>query len=249
MASAGRMLTSEEYRKLWVGVLRGECGFDGKGQLANPIWMSVTQRKGWRGLALVALLGELGLRIGEGVGVPWWVFDPVRRGEMVVQLPGEICKGGHSRQIVVTPAARWVLATWWGLQPGEMGCGSQVLRLWVRGRYEDLGIRGGQKIVERFGRRYLGRRVGCHDLRRTFGDRVRRVSDVRIAQLMLGHVRLSSTERYLSGSWAERQSAAVSIDRELWPEGFTLDRVGDWAGLMASGGGSARVVECTPGKS
>lgn len=246
MSSAGRMLTSEEYGSLWLGVLRGECGFDGTGRLPTPIAITATQRKGWRGLALVALLGELGLRIAEAVGVPWWVFDPVRRGEMVVQLPGEICKGGHSRQVMVTPAARWVLAAWWqysaALERPAVRSATNVLGL--AGAF--LGIRGGQKIVERFGRRYLGRRVGCHDLRRTFGDRVRRVADVRIAQLMLGHVRLSSTERYLGGSWAERQSAAVSIDRELWPDGFTLDRVGDWGPLVASAGGTARVVADSP---
>lgn len=248
MASAGRMLTSEEYRKLWVGVLRDECGVRDTAYQTEGLAVTRTHRRGWRGLALVALLGELGLRIAEAVGVPWWVFDPVRRGEMVVQLPGEICKGGHSRQVVVTPAARWVLAVWAGV--GGWAKQSGYARGWnvVRCGDGELGVRGGQKIVERFGRRYLGRQVGCHDLRRTFGDRVRRVADVRIAQLMLGHVRLSSTERYLGGSLSERVSAGIEIDRDLWPDGFSLERVGEWPVATVAAGALPQVVECSPGK-
>lgn len=222
MGSAGRFLTEEEYRNLWVGVLRGECGVNRPGIRPDPDAVTASQRRGWRGLALVALLGEMGLRIGEAVRVRWEALACALAGSPVVQLPAEICKGKRARQVIATPAARWALELW-----RSVGVPSDRPELWssevvVGFRAGGMGIRGGQKIVERFGHRYLGRRVGCHDLRRTFGDRVRRVADVRIAQLMLGHARLASTERYLSGSLAERLEAAVRIDALLWPDGFAV---------------------------
>jgi len=223
MGSAGRFLTDEEYRALWVGVLRGECGFDGTVASTDPLVVTRQGRRGWRSLALVALLGEMGLRIGEAVQVRWEAFAGALRGSPVVQLAAEICKGKRARQVIATPAAAWALRVWHGFVvtagPADGADGWPVLGMWGRA----VGVRGGQKIIERFGRRYVGRRVGCHDLRRTFGDRVRRVCDVRIAQLMLGHVRLASTERYLSGSLAERLQAAVRIDGVLWPDGFSVE--------------------------
>lgn len=236
MGSAGRFLTSEEYRKLWVGVLGGECGQKATLAKPDPVVLSARDRRGWRGLALVALLGEMGLRIGEAVQVRWEAFAAALGGSPVVQLPAEICKGRRPRQVIATPAAAWVLGCCRALRPASFVDSRPLLDLCAVQGASALGVRGGQKIIERFGRRYLGRPLGCHDLRRTFGDRVRRVSDVRIAQLMLGHARLSSTERYLAGSLAERLQAALRIDSVLWPEGFTVGAgaFGPWLGAGES---------------
>lgn len=240
MGSAGRFLTADEYRALWLGILRGECGFEGSSSEVDALVVTRRRRRGWRGLALVALLGEMGLRIGEAVAVRWEALAGALKGSPVVQLPAGICKGKRARQVIGTPAAVWALGVWRSVLQAESLNDYAEQAAVVEYGAQGLGVRGGQKMIERFGRRYVGRQVGCHDLRRTFGDRIRRVSDVRIAQLMLGHERLASTERYLAGSLAERLDAAVRIDGVLWPDGF---RAASPAGGAAGEWGTATQIQ------
>lgn len=233
MSSAGRLLTVAEYRALWVGVLRSECGAVQGNGFGIREGATARECQGWRGLAVLAMLGELGLRVGEAVQVTWNLLGPVRRGSPVLELPGDICKGGRGGVVVVTPAARWALAVWWlrlvGRTEDAPGKGDPVV--WD-GRTL-LGVRGVQKLVGRWGRRYIGRHVSPHDLRRTFGDRVRRVADVRIAQLMLRHARLSSTERYLGGDLTERIEAARKLAADVFELGVPDLATAEWAPVAA----------------
>jgi integrase len=216
---ARRILDVREYRGLLFGVLRHDCRWGDT--VALPYGLSAGSREfcGWRSLAMVVLLGELGLRVSEAVGLEWAALSPALRGSPVVALPAWLCKGKRGREAVLTPVAWWALSCWAVVAEERWG---DVESGWVLGQGASgrpYSPRGVQKHVGKLGKRYVGEAITPHTLRRTFGDRCRRLGDLRLAQLALGHKRLASTERYLAGSLPERMRLAVETGRELWPGG------------------------------
>lgn len=174
---------------------------------------------------LLALMGEAGLRVGECVGLKYDAFAPALRGSETITLPGALTKSKRARTVVVNRVLRYCAQVHVEyarqLSPPEW----KPMQLVTCRRDLPMSVRGAQMAVVSAGRRYLGKEVWPHDLRRTFGDRCRRMGDVRIAQLDLGHARLATTQAYLDGSLAERLEVAEKRAEDLWPASLMAGRV------------------------
>jgi integrase len=222
MGSRGRRLTDEGYRRFWWSVVTRGVACVNVGALTPRGCLSARERAAWRGLVLLTLLGEAGLRVGEACKLAWRDLGGVRGGGDVFKLPAEICKGGRPRDVVLSPLVRLVLLRWWDVVGEVFGEGDGVAVLTTNMTGRTLGVRGAQYQLVKMGRAHLGVPVWPHDLRRTYGDRCRRFGDVRLAQLQLGHARLSSTERYLADRIDERRELGCRLTSDMLPAGSEL---------------------------
>lgn len=136
--------------------------------------------------AILELLYASGLRVAEVSGLD---VDDVDRDERTVRVLGK----GRKERIVPfgVPAAR-ALEAWLG----RRGDGRGPLFLNPRGRR--LGVRSIYTIVRRSARAAgIARRVSPHTLRHTFATHLLDAgADLRAIQELLGHSRLSTTQRY-----------------------------------------------------
>ncbi|MFW5837406.1 MAG: tyrosine recombinase XerC [Desulfovibrionaceae bacterium] len=147
--------------------------------------------EGLRDLALAELLYGAGLRISEALALD---VDDARRAGDALPIRG---KGGKERLAVVTPAARKRLARYleqraaFGPAPAQ-----QALFLGRRGGRLDRrqALRILQKLADLAG---LPRQVHPHMLRHSFASHMLQAgADLRGVQELLGHERLSTTQRY-----------------------------------------------------
>ncbi len=176
-----------------------------------------TQWQRSRLVLLLALMGEAGLRVGEAVGLGFDTFRPVLDGAESITLPASLTKMHRARTMVVNRIVAYSALVHVEYARQLNAPGWVPDRLVTCRRDVPMSVRGAQGAVVRAGHKYLGKAVWPHDLRRTFGDRTRRMADVRIAQLELGHVRLETTQAYLDGSLAERLAVGVKRAEDLWP--------------------------------
>lgn len=220
MAARGRrgvFLSDLDYRRLFWSAVAGRPteGCDRVALVFDGSLFTQWQRS--RLVLLLALMGEAGLRVGEAVGLGYETFRPALNGSESITLPASLTKMGRSRTMVVNRIVRYcaLVHVEYARQLNEHDW--QPDRLVTCRRSVPMSVRGAQGALVRAGHKYLGKAVWPHDLRRTFGDRTRRMSDVRIAQLELGHVRLETTQAYLDGSLAERLAVGVKRAEDLWP--------------------------------
>ena len=146
------------------------------------------------GMGMVLL--EAGLRVGELVGLN--IGDLLFRGEPVLTLivRKEIAKRGVERGVPVSDRLRGAIGELarkvWVCDCGQVGmaafsCGSARRRLTTRQV---------ESIVRRAALEVLGRPVHPHVLRHTFGTRIERVAGIRVAQELLGHADVRTTQIY-----------------------------------------------------
>ena len=144
-----------------------------------------------RDLALAELLYGSGLRISEALGLD---ADDFRPAQAHIRVLG---KGGKERLAVLTDAARDALAAWLKVradltpQPTE-----NALFLGARGGR--LNRRQAQRIIaELCSRAGLAQSVSPHGLRHSFATHLLEAgADLRAVQELLGHARISTTQRY-----------------------------------------------------
>jgi integrase/recombinase XerC len=147
--------------------------------------------EGIRDLALAELLYGSGLRISEALSLN---VDDVRADRGFVRVLG---KGGKERLAPLSEAAKLRLREYLderhALAPGTTG---QALFLGSRGG--PLSRREAQRIVSRLAAQAgVGQNVHPHTLRHSFASHLLQAgADLRSVQEMLGHSRLSTTERY-----------------------------------------------------
>jgi integrase/recombinase XerC len=147
--------------------------------------------EGIRDLALVELLYGSGLRVSEALSL---TIDDVRADRGFVRVRG---KGGKDRLAPLSEASRLrlreYLAERAGLHPAE---DQEALFLGVRGG--PLSRREALRIVERLAAEAgVTQSVHPHTLRHSFATHLLQAgADLRSVQEMLGHARLSTTERY-----------------------------------------------------
>ena len=141
---------------------------------------------GPRDRALVELLYASGLRVAECCGLAVDDLDPGRR---TVRVLG---KGGKERVVPVGETALEALDVYLTLRGRARGPLFQTAR---GGR---LTTRSAHRIVKRLARRAgLGQRVTPHTLRHSFATHMLgEGADLRLIQELLGHSRLSTTQRY-----------------------------------------------------
>lgn len=147
--------------------------------------------EGIRDLALAELLYGSGLRVSEALSL---TVDDVRADRGFVRVRG---KGGKDRLAPLSEASRLRLKDYLderaGLNPDE---GQEALFLGVRGG--PLSRREALRIVERLAMEAgVTQGVHPHTLRHSFATHLLEAgADLRSVQEMLGHSRLSTTERY-----------------------------------------------------
>ena len=141
---------------------------------------------GLRDHALLELLYATGLRVAECCGLD---LDDVDRRRGAVRVMG---KGGKERVVPVGDTALGALDAWLSVR-GE-GRGALFTNL----RGGRLGTRSVQRIVKRRARAAgIDRRVTPHTLRHTFATHMLgEGADLRLIQELLGHSRLTTTQRY-----------------------------------------------------
>jgi integrase/recombinase XerC len=139
-----------------------------------------------RDVAILEVLYACGLRVSELAGLD---LDALDRTERTVRVLG---KGRKERIVPYGAQAARALETWLG-QRGERGGA-----LFTNARGGRLTVRSLHTIVRRAARAAgIARRVSPHTLRHTFATHLLDGgADLRAIQELLGHSRLSTTQRY-----------------------------------------------------
>ena len=139
-----------------------------------------------RDLAILELLYASGLRVSELSGLD---VDALDRADRTVRVLG---KGRKERIVPYGEHAARALGAWLGERGERPG------PLFANARGGRLGVRSVHTIVRRSARAAgITRRVSPHTLRHTFATHLLdRGADLRMIQELLGHSRLSTTQRY-----------------------------------------------------
>ncbi len=146
-----------------------------------------------RDVAVLEMLYATGLRVSELASLD---LDAVDREARTVRVLG---KGGKERMVPYgTPAAR-ALDAYLGRRATALG------PVFVNQRGGRLSVRSIHTLVRRAARAAgVTRRVSPHTLRHTFATHLLdRGADLRVIQELLGHSRLSTTQRYTHVSMAQ----------------------------------------------
>jgi len=160
---------------------------------------------GRRDRAILELFYASGLRLSELVGLD---VDDVNLGARVVRVMG---KGGKERQVPFNTTTESVLRSWYKDRAALVAASSEArsLKPGARNRSSNeplfVNFRGGRltgRSVQRLVARYVSlcsTRFGIspHALRHSFATHLlERGADLRAIQELLGHVQLSTTQRY-----------------------------------------------------
>ena len=141
---------------------------------------------GARDRALLELLYASGLRVAEGCGLD---VDDLDEGRRTVRVLG---KGSKERVVPVGESALEALAAYLALRGRQRGA------LFLNARGGRLTTRSALRIVRARARRAgIVQRVTPHTLRHSFATHMLGAgADLRLIQELLGHSRLSTTQRY-----------------------------------------------------
>jgi integrase/recombinase XerC len=148
-----------------------------------------------RDRAILELFYASGLRIGELTGLH---LDHVDFQQGLVRVRG---KGRKERVVPVGRAALGALRTYLDLRESlrpRLGDGQTPTALFLNARGGPLGTRGVSLVVLRhLVASGLGKKITPHGLRHSFATHLLNAgADLRIIQELLGHSRLSTTQRY-----------------------------------------------------
>lgn len=144
-----------------------------------------------RDLALAELLYGAGLRISEALSLDVLSVDCASE---IVRVMG---KGSRERQVPMGEAARSALRCWLEIRPNFVdNPGETALFLGVSGKR--LNRREAVRIIERLCLKAgLPQAIAPHGLRHSFATHLLEAgADMRSVQELLGHSRLSTTQRY-----------------------------------------------------
>ena len=145
---------------------------------------------GARDLCLAEILYGSGLRISEALSLN---AGRLSGASETLRILG---KGGKERLAPLTDTAREALAAWLELRPELAPPGERALFVGVRGAR--LGRREAQRIIEDLCRRAgLPQALSPHGLRHSFATHLLEAgADLRSVQELMGHARLTTTQRY-----------------------------------------------------
>ena len=143
-----------------------------------------------RDLCLAEVLYGSGLRISEALSLD------VGRISGASESLRVLGKGGKERLAPLTDSAREALASWLAVRGELAGAGEKALFVGLRGGR--LNRREAQRIIEALCRRAgLPEAVSPHGLRHSFATHLLEAgADLRSVQELMGHARLSTTQRY-----------------------------------------------------
>ena len=167
---------------------------------------------GARDSALIRLLAQTGLRVGELTGLDLvHVYDHSGPRHWL-DLPATICKGHHSRRIPLNDAARQAirdLVDFLQMRGFQTQPHSPLLQ---DRRHRRLPVREVQRLVQSY-RQVAGLdlRVTPHSFRHGWASQLARRTSLRVVQQMLGHRFLGSTEVYLHNQPDDMVQAVASL--------------------------------------
>lgn len=143
-----------------------------------------------RDLALAELMYGAGLRVSEALSLN---AGDIGRHDRQFRIMG---KGGKERMCFITDSARDALDAWLAQRGSVAPAGEPALFVGARGGR--LNRREATRIIEKLCHRAgLRAPVSPHGLRRSFATHLLAAgADLRCVQELLGHSRLSTTERY-----------------------------------------------------
>jgi len=183
-----KTLTTDELEK-FLAILAAESASDKKNLRAHMLYF------------LALLMCDAGLRLHEALNLTSeYIFfngEPVKS----ITVPKEIAKNKKERVIPATtrlqnairrlplPKTPATVCYWCSYTPRHI-----------------------QRIFSKAGRIATGRRITPHMLRHTFADRLRKVTDIRTLQELLGHSSLSSTQIYLHPNGEDRELAIKALE-------------------------------------
>lgn len=141
---------------------------------------------GARDRALIEVLYGGGLRVAEGCGLD---LDDLDEGRRTVRVLG---KGDKERVVPIGETAVEALDAYFAMRGRHRG------PLFLNSRGGRLTTRSAHRIVRAWARRAgVGQRVTPHTLRHSFATHMLGAgADLRLIQELLGHSRLSTTQRY-----------------------------------------------------
>lgn len=156
----------------------------------------------------VALMLELGLRVGECTALTWGMLTEFPNGIGLLNIPPTANHNRWPRTLPLTPYLRTHLTLRHSqrlpqLTP-ELTATQPII---TREDGHSLTDRAIQIALHRLSVAKLGYHVNPHALRHTFATRLLRVSDIRLVQIALGHKSLQSTQIYTHPTLADLAAA------------------------------------------
>jgi site-specific recombinase XerD len=146
--------------------------------------------EGLRDRAMFLLMLRCGLRVEEVASLTVGALD-LRRGKLLVKSG----KGGKDRVVYVSPDAHDALTDYLEQRSQSR---SKIVFLVEKGRCrgQPISVRGIQKKMEYYAKE-SGLKVSCHHLRHTMATQLLNAdADITIIQDLLGHSRITTTQRY-----------------------------------------------------
>jgi len=185
--------------------------------VARQFWQAVSQGP-VRDQALVALMLDVGLRVGEVAALRVQDYESaVRPGELsALRVRG---KGDQERRVWLVPETAALVESWLAERPGVVDDA-----LFTTRRKRGFTVRGIQDRVKHYAKRagLQPDQVSCHRLRHTFA---RRMAETRMPvpslSHWLGHRQLTTTQIYIDGAnpdvRADYQTAMQRLsEAECW---------------------------------
>jgi site-specific recombinase XerD len=162
-----------------------------------------------------------GLRVGELVGLRVeHVCGNKSQGSgrmvrHILALPAELAKGGRARSIPLSPQARQAVAEILSFNYRRGFSVAAGAPLFPNRKHQAMSPRAVRRALSGYCvQGDLDQAVTPHDLRHTFASRlIDHDVPTHTVQVVLGHVRLASTERYLHSSPARLAEAVGRISR------------------------------------
>lgn len=188
-------------------------------------------RKGIRNYAMALLMLDAGLRVGEVVALEMsdLFFGGVPVENLLIRP--EIAKTKTERTIPLSERIRRALAEYIQEHPWRSEQLSSFKVFGVFMRQTSLTTRQVERIIRAAAMKSIGRPVHPHMLRHTFGTNIERKAGIRIAQELLGHENVSSTQIYTHPNEddkkkAIREACGDEQERHLMTTDSSLDRRG-----------------------
>lgn len=170
-------------------------------------------RRGIRNYTMTLLMLDAGLRVGEVVQlrISDLLFNSVPVTSIIIRP--EIAKNKTERIIPISERLSNALKNMhvyiWTLT-GKIGIDYAFTSNFRTGL---LTTRQVERITQAAALKAIGRPVHPHVLRHTFGTRIERKAGMRIAQEMLGHKNISSTQIYTHPNEDDKRKAIDQLDQ------------------------------------
>lgn len=167
-----------------------------------------------RNTCMFLLMLDTGLRVGELVqllqGDLFFEDTPVQ----TLTVRPEIAKRGVERQIPLSPRLKQIIGRMWFEVWPKTADWSEHYAFYNCQPHSHITTRQVQRMIKGAGYDALRRLVTPHKLRHTFATRVLAASNIRVAQQLLGHASIATTQIYTHPNSLDHRNAIAVISGE-----------------------------------